>query len=147
MAKAKTFSKGELVTYITRGNGNFYFQTAKVESCGAKKMTLSDDITGQMMGSNFRPEIGFGEMPANCNPEGDRPAHHYQSDATFKLMSDEAAEAFCLQCSAEWLVYEIKRTEAQINESLASRGESGYVAARRKDLEELKARKPKASKR
>lgn len=148
----KAFTKGELATYISRWNdeGVFTFRTVKVESCGAKRMTLSN-ADGDMMGRDFEPGIGFAsrytpEVLTQICPNG-RPVHHFCGSGTFKLMDAREAEAFCLELSASWIAADISRLEGCIASGKERYGYSddhGYVVSCRRDIEKLKAAKPTA---
>lgn len=88
----KAFKKGELVTYVASwdNKGTFYYVNAVVHSCGAKQMVLTDEATGEEMGRHFAPRIGDAETVSISN-----------WGATFKRMTDEQAEALCLELAAK----------------------------------------------
>lgn len=145
---SKAFKKGELATYICRWNetGTYSFRTVRVESCGAKKMTLSNEATGEMMGCHFFPGIGFDSHSVNWamieEQHQSTPRHAVVSTGTFKLMSEEDAQAFCLQLSAEWIDHSIKRFERILEDHKAYYGEDGYFKSISEKLATLKATKP-----
>lgn len=159
MANGKAFKKGEIAVHISRrsDNGEFQYQYVVVESCGAKKMTLSDAASAQtldtkrMLGCDFDPNEGFAgsyseEQIAKFCPNG-RPVQHFCGYGTFKLMGDQEAMAFCLKLSAEWLAYEIESTKNKIDKASAEDGETPYVKTMRAKLAKLECVKPSAHKR
>ena len=55
----KDFTKGDRVTLIRDWNdkGAVYFNQAIVFSCGAKRMILTDEETGEELGRNYSPKL------------------------------------------------------------------------------------------
>lgn len=150
--QGKAFKKGETAIHIGSWNGanTFYFQRVKVESCGAKKMTLSSAETGAMLGCDFYPGLGFGShmiidwekaCPSDC------PRHHVVRSGTFKDMTDEQAEALCLELAASFLAYELKNLKSVVEKHVEQYGEDGYFRSMSKKIAELEAMSPAAFKR
>ena len=103
MAKA-AFKKGQEVTLITNwdSKGTFAYTHAVVYSCGQKQMVLTDAGNGREMGRNFAPAPG--RLQAGIEEKGGV-AYHYLPGGTFPRMTDEEAEAACLQAGAAHNAY------------------------------------------
>lgn len=149
---AKAFKKGEAAIIIGSWNGanTFYFQRVNVESCGVRKMTLSSAATGEMLGCDFYPGIGFGshmiiDWEKAC-PEG-CPRHHCVRSGTFKDMTDAEAEAMTLELATSFLAYEIKNLKEVVAKHAEKYGEDGYFRSMSKKIAELEAMSPAAFKR
>lgn len=129
MTTAKTFKKGDLVTYISDWDrkGTVYFIQAVVYSCGKKQMVLTDAENGNEMGRHFKPALGSLETIKQdngiiCQPGG-----------TFPRMTAEEAEAACLIIAAQI----IKNETEHFNHCLNAGHNENYKNAVRKDLAEI----------
>lgn len=148
----KAFKKGEVAVYVRAdGDCSFTFRRVEVMSCGNRKMTLKDVATGEMLGSDFFPGIGFGSHMCNPNslnlPEG-RPVHHMIRNGTFKDMSDEDCMKFCLTLSEQFMAWELKVLEQGMKEDLERYGkETGWYKTTAATVERIKTKGPTASKR
>lgn len=109
----KAFKKNELAVYVRYDNKTFNFRRVEVVSCGEKRMTLKDATTGEMLGSDFDPMVGFGSprysaewMAANF--ANGRPVHHMFRSATFKDMTNVEATELCQKLTAEFNAWEAR---------------------------------------
>lgn len=102
----KAFTKGQEVTYISNYDrkGTFCYQQAIVYSCGKKRMVLTDAATGKEMGRNYVPELGSLEAGVITTASGAK--QFRMVGGTFPRMTDEQAEAACLEVAASWLANE-----------------------------------------
>ncbi|WP_026793179.1 hypothetical protein [Pleomorphomonas oryzae] len=95
---AKAFKKGDLVTLINNwdGRGTFSIQHAVVYSCGAKRMVLTDEQTGEEIGRNFQPVVGRG----------------WALEHVFPRMAEENARAIALELGASVVMTEAVRIQS-----------------------------------
>lgn len=88
----KAFNKGEAVTLVGSwdNKGTFYFTQAVVYSCGTKQMVLTCAESGAELGRHYFPQVGNVDT-----------LHAFNWRATFKRMTDEEANALCLELGAK----------------------------------------------
>jgi len=131
MAKTtKAFTKGQLVTRLAQWDheGTVTYRHAVVYSCGVKRMVLTDAVTGEEIGRNFRPEIGDVDNV---------PAHGWEG--TFPRMTDEEAAELSLKVAAKI----ITALHEHYAERLAKWGDDrDYAAAMR--AQEARIHEPRA---
>lgn len=113
---AKAFKKGQFAIYFISadGKGTFNWTRALVKSCGEKKMTLENAETGDMMGSNFRPDHS---QNYEINYKGETHVKWYVDVAT-PDMDDASAERTALELAAAYLVREKAQLESKIGNTV-----------------------------
>ncbi len=120
----KAFKKGDLVTRIASWDdkGTFYFIHAVVYSCGKKQMVLTDADNGNEMGRHFSPALG--EMSAR----------KYGGGNTFPRMTNEEAEAACIELAGRLVTEEKARLiEGRDRDGMTE----GYKKAMQKNIDGL----------
>lgn len=149
----KAFTKGEKAILVRQYNETvFSYRRVEVVSCGVQRMTLKDATTGEMLGSDFEPLIGFGSLRTNMTALAaefaaiGRPIHHCYRTGVFKDMTDEEAAAFTVSKSAEYLAWEIIVAERNIRVEQEEYGETRYYHSQVKKLAALKEATPSAHK-
>ena len=86
---AKAFKKGDTATLITSwdGKGAVVARRVTVQSCGVKRMTLTDTETGECLGCNFRPALG----DVNEATRGWSGTFHATDESSVQALAIEAA--------------------------------------------------------
>lgn len=117
----KAFSKGEEVTFFQNWDrrGAVYFRHCVVYSCGAKRMVLTDAISGEEVGRNFQP------VRAKSPQQG-----------TYPRMTDEEATAQALKIAEVLLVEERQHLTRCLGNMEASQGYRNVI---QKDIDLLHA--------
>ena len=111
------FTKGQKVTHISRWNnlGDYVYRDAIVHSCGKIRMILTDEITGEEIGRNYKPSgETYGEF-------------------TVPRLNVEDAITFATEKSNEFRIKE----EQRLRHRLTNNGSDSYKSAIQKDLNEL----------
>ena len=124
----KNFVKGQEVTYISSwdGKGTFRFTHGIVYSAGQKQMILTDAVSGEEMGRNYRPYIGM-------------------VVGTFPRMTDAEATEACIKAAAGWLPTEIASHKRLIAHNAKRYPDDKYYAASMETkIAELEAATPAA---
>lgn len=118
---AKKYRKGDAVAVLTSWDdkGTVQIRRATVHSCGRKVMRLIDARTGELFGTEYRPE----------NPEIHAHGSHVISDA-----ADANLEQIALADGAAVVAQERDRMVRQIAQNAAN---AHYVFAMRRHLNEL----------
>lgn len=137
---SKEFKKDQVVVTFSShdGKGTWKYSRAVVKSCGAKKMTLIDEATSAMMGSNFKPNS---DRTYEVSFEGKTTVKNY-THFTLADMSDEEAVAVCIEAAKTQLLDENNRYD----ECIKNNAESVHYC---KSIEEARAElhEPRAIKR
>lgn len=125
---SKSFKKGQEVTYFVNYDrrGTVAYRHAIVYSCGAKRMVLTDAVTGKEMGRNYDPFLGRMNSETIGNTI-------YSPGGTFPRVSDEEAEAMCLHMGAEI----VRQEQEQFAHCLSLGWGEGYDRSIRKQIEQL----------
>ena len=91
----KAFKKGQTVIHFNSYDrkGTWCFTRAVVKSCGAKKMTLENAETGEMMGCDFAPNA---DTTYQQTWKGETISVNH-THFTLADMTDEEAHALCLE--------------------------------------------------
>lgn len=121
MTTTKAFTKGDLVTKISDWDrkGTVSFRHAIVYSCGKKRMVLTDAVTGEEIGRNFRPQV-----------------EQYGFDVVVPRLTDEQAIEAGLAMGAKIVARELHQMEVAIERS-GYTPDHGYVRAMRKGIAAL----------
>ena len=84
------FKKGEAVTVFidTDQLGTVAYRQARVHSCGMKRLLLISDKTGEMFGTDMKPELGSVDTPQSG---------YYISWVVFRRLEGEALQSTALQ--------------------------------------------------
>jgi len=120
------FTKGQTAFLITVANynGKFAVRPVVVGSCGKKQMTLIHAETGEFLGRNFQPSSVQSKW----------------SEVRADLTAEQALE-YAVERSKAFIEYEIGLKEANI---ARHDGDTSYVAAMRRGIENLKAQTPQS---
>jgi len=111
------FTKGQKVTHISRWNnlGDFTYRDAIVYSCGKVRMVLTDAITGEEIGRNFKPDGNtYGVI-------------------TIPQISDEEVFVMVAEMAKEWRENE----ESRLRHCLTIDASDAYKKAIQTQLDEL----------
>lgn len=134
---SKEFKKDQVVVTFSSydGLGTWKYSRAVVKSCGAKKMTLLDEATGVMMGSNFKPNS---DRTYEVTFEGKTTVKSY-TYFTLADMSDEEAVAVCLEAARIYLLEKNATYDECIKNNASSTHYCKSIEDDRADLHEPRA--------
>lgn len=133
----KAFTKGEAAILVRQyDDTTFSFRRVIVVSCGAKRMTLKDAATDEMLGTDFDALVGFGSIRTSAEWINEhvtkigRPLQHCFRTGVFKDMPEEAAEAFVLNIATEFFNWETTDMARKIQLELDEYGATPWYKSR-----------------